>query len=74
MIHANIIEGVPDEKRDEITRALMGLETPAVPAKLAGARMPPIGVPVRKLSGVAPNVAIAALKQAMPGGGGARPR
>lgn len=56
----------------------MGYETPAIPAALSGAqvggaRMPPIGVPVRKLSGVAPNVAIAALKQAMPGGG-ARPR
>ncbi len=52
----------------------MGIETPAIPERLVGARMPPIGVPVRKLSGVAPNVAIAALRQAMPGGGGARPR
>jgi hypothetical protein len=55
----------------------MGYDTPTIPASLAGAavggaRMPPIGVPVRKLTGVAPNVAIAALKAAMPGGG-ARP-
>lgn len=50
MIHATIIDTIPEDARGDITHALMGTTAPpAVPAKLQGARMPPVGVPVRQL-------------------------
>lgn len=50
MIHARIVESIPEENRGAITRALMGLvEAPAIPSRMQGARMPPIGKRVREL-------------------------
>jgi hypothetical protein len=69
VIHANIIDGIAEEDRGEITRALMGLEpAPPVPPKLQGARLPPIGVPVRTLKGAPLGDAMRSLTGAIPGG------
>lgn len=50
MIHATIIDTIPEDSRGEITHALMGTTpAPQLPAAMVGARLPPVGVPVRTL-------------------------
>lgn len=69
MIHATIIDNVPEESRGEITHALMGTTpNPVAPARLEGARMPPVGVPVRKLPRGNLAGSMAALRGRLPGG------
>lgn len=71
MIHASIIDGIPEESRGELTHALMGTTAPpVVPKRLEGARMPPVGVPVRTLPGMPVGEAIKQITGVMPRGAG----